>query len=103
MTKKKNGYRESELPGLLQSMAVLGFVVVFCVSAFFVIGYLLDKYLGLGVAAMIVATFLGAVVAIYWAYRRVVALLEKIYRDEMAEPRVGEAAEDEESSSDDEF
>ena len=92
MRRKKDGYSDSELPMLLQSMASLSLVVVFCVGGFFGIGYLLDKYIGTGVAGMVVATFVGAGVAIFWAYKRVSLTLSRIYKEDVSANVEKEAA-----------
>ena len=92
MKRKKDGYSDSELPMLLQSMASLSLVVVFCVGGFFGIGYLLDKYIGTGVAGMVVATFVGAGVAIFWAYKRVSLTLRRIYKEDVSANVEKEAA-----------
>ena len=84
MKKKQSGYSESELPMLLQSMASLSLVVVVCVGGFFCIGYLLDKYLGTGVTGIVISTFSGAIIAIYWAYKKVSITLNKIFKEEIS-------------------
>ncbi len=84
MKKKQSGYSESELPMLLQSMASLSLVVVVCVGGFFCIGYLLDKYLGTGVIGIVISTFSGAIIAIYWAYKKVSITLNKIFKEEIS-------------------
>lgn len=101
MKREKKEYSESELPMLLQSMASLGIVVVVCVGGFFGIGFLLDKYLGFGVTGIVTSTFIGAIVAIYWAYRRVSLTLTKIYKDDIAGDESGSAenVDDEEPGS----
>ncbi len=85
MNEKKDGYRESELPTLLRSMASLSFAVVACIGGFSGLGFLLDKYFHIGATGIIVCTFAGAAVAMYWAYLRVSFLLEKLYRNHKAQ------------------
>ena len=81
MTKKKSGYRESELPVLLQSMACIGLVVVVSIGAFFFLGYILDQYFRTGVAGIVVCTFLGSFLGIYWAYRKVDSVLKRLFKE----------------------
>ncbi len=81
MNEDKDGYKDSELPTLLRSMASLSFAIVACTGGFCGLGFLLDKYLDIGATGIIICTFAGAAVAMYWAYLRVSLLLKKLYRN----------------------
>ena len=98
MAKKKEGYSDSELPMLLQSMASLGLVVVVCVGGFFFLGFMLDKYFSVGVTGIVASTFLGAVFAIYWAYKRVSTLLYKIYKNQNRDEMMYDDSDDDSGS-----
>lgn len=94
MTKKKKGYKESELPLLLQSMASIGIVVVVSIGAFFFLGYMLDRYFATGVAGIVICTFAGAFFGIYWAYRKVEKVLRRLFTEKKDDDPEAESAED---------
>ncbi len=66
----------------LRFVSILGIVMTFSVVIFFTIGYFLNSYLNLGSWIVIVFIFLGAGLGLFWAYRRIAAMLKELTAQE---------------------